>query len=130
MQKTLYIEEPPETIPCWYCRETCVLTKPYTSVYEYFCLNHSPLKVMFGITQHQVPPPNWFFNRFKITLKNLRISHNLYSGRQAYLEKYRVYKEGFWGSGWDVIADVDSQFFITTPINKIYSYLNLYKVWS
>jgi len=133
MTNTLYIEEAPATIPCWYCGETCYpTTEPFADRHatEYRCLRHEPLDVMFRCVKHDIPSPNVFFNTVRITLKDMRLDHNFYAGPRAYLEWYRPAKDRCWGGEWRQVKVFPVDVMINTDLHQVYSLLNLYKVWS
>ena len=129
--KTLYIQDPPETIPCWYCAQPCQRGTMSETIMEYECQNHLPLEVMFRCVQHQVDGPNWFFNVVKVTLKDWRLAWNFYAGDIAQLEKQMPERRNKNGSYWKTVySEVPASFITTSPIEQLRSYLNLYKVWS
>ncbi len=129
MNKTLYIESPPDTVLCIYCGNICAKTQPYDSIIEYFCNNHDNVEVMFRCAQHKIDGPNWFFNTIKVTRNGWRISWNFYSGNWAGLEKFIPAEDRKWGSHWRQVHKIPA-IFLYSPINTISSYLNLYRVFS
>ena len=126
----IYIETPPDTVPCLYCSKQCNkdMSKDICYTQEYYCNNHYPLIVMFRCVQHITNPPNWFFNTVRITFNNLRLDYNFHAN--IWLEKFIPAEDHKWGSHWKEIDINVQDISIFDPIKKIASYLNLFKVWS
>lgn len=129
MKKTLYIESPPDTIPCAYCGEDCIKTQPYTEIVEYFCNNHGDVEVMFRCAHHKIEGPNWFFNGVKVTRDGWRLSWNFYAGKLAWVEKFVPAQDRKWGSHWTKAGEIPA-LFLYSPVKMISSFLNLYRVFS
>ncbi len=129
MNNTMYIEVPPDTVPCIYCGDVCIKTQQHDTVVEYFCNNHGEAEVMFRCVQHKIDGPNWFFNVVKVTRNGWRLAWNFYSGKSADLEKFIPAEDRKWGSHWRQVQKVPA-IFLYSPIKMISSFLNLYRVFS
>lgn len=147
----LYISEPPLSIACWYCGLPCQLfhqdqilyaslvkDSSYSQRWEYHCNRHPELDIEVTCVQHDVPPPNWFFNRISITHKTLRLHWNFYAGPRVHLEYYKKPIPGKSGGEWKFISVQDwppkwltyPPDILFQPIEKIENFLKLYKVFS
>lgn len=143
----LYISELPIEIPCWYCGQPCarfhqdqvlyaslVKDESYSMRWEYHCFNHEELEVEVTCVRHEVPPPNWFFNRIAVIHKNLRLHWNFYSGDRASLDVRKGSK-----SCWESISlrqwppkfqTYPADFLVNSSPEKLLSFFKLYRVWS
>jgi hypothetical protein len=128
--KTIYIDNPPDTISCIYCGNECIKTHPYGVIVEYFCNNHGDTEVMFRCVQHLIEGPNWFFNVIKVTRGKWRLSWNFYAGPWAWLEKLVPHEERKWGEHWAPVLTKIPAVFLQSNIKIVSSFLNLYRVFS
>jgi hypothetical protein len=95
MSQTLYIKQPPEQIPCWFCQQPCLAINPGMHRIEYWCHHHPGILVSVTCVKHDLPQDNcWFFNRIAVEITNYRLYWNFYSGNKVSLEHKRKKKDG------------------------------------
>lgn len=146
-QRCLYISAPPPQIPCWYCGQPCQRFHPEEKYgffqphqqtrWEYHCLNHRGLDIEVTGVQHELPSPNWFFNRIAIIHNNLRLHWNFYSGDKAHLEHRKRDSDGHlmhWSivslQRWPPKYQTFPSDILFQPAEKIKNFLKLYAVFS
>lgn len=147
MRDCLYIQEPPQSIPCWYCGLPCEIFNEdlrrwpnskfndYTK-WEYECTRHLPLQVIVSCVKHEVEAPNWFFNRIIVQYDKLRLYWNFYAGPWVHIEQYVRNKMG--SSEWKFISIQDwppkwetyPPEFLNQDPSRLLAFFKLYKVWS
>jgi len=148
MMQTFYRDQPPTSIPCWYCGQSCpkfhqdqalysklVESKgiDYSQRWEYHCRNHGELEIEVTCVKHDVDPPNWFFNRIAVIYRDLRLHWNFYSGHLVYLNKQdksnRCWEAVSLGKWPPKFQTYPSEFLNQSP-EKLISFFRLYRVWS
>lgn len=113
--KTLYIDSPPDEIPCWYCGQPCprfhqdqvlypslVKGVSYSQRWEYHCNRHEELDIEVACVGHGAD--KWFFNRIAVTHKTLRLYWNFYAGDWVHLEEYKQGLPGRSGGEWKFVS--------------------------
>lgn len=121
--------KPFDEVPCLYCEQPCPKTiHDENRELRYYCQHHAPLEVFYRYVKNGNHP--WFFNTVRITLNSLRLDYHPSVGEVVRLDKLIPHKEKCWGEHWKTIFTFPFNVLLVFNIKQIYSFLNLYKVWS
>ena len=126
---TIFLKEPFDSVPCLYCEQPCQKTVcDADRELRYYCQHHAPLEIFYRYVR--TGEQGWFFNTVRITLKDLRLDYHPCVGEVVRLERLIPALHKCWGSHWKTIFTLPFNALLTFSIKQIYSFLNLYKVWS